>query len=221
MRYKQYNIFTGNAGSGKTEIALNFAFMLKEKIKDLTMVDFDIINPYFRTNDIKSELVDKDIKVIAPIFANTNIDVPALPAQINAVFENPTGTAVFDVGGDDLGAKVLSRYRNEIINRPYEHFFVANLMRPETNTEAGILEMINSIEITSGIKITGIINNTNLMESTELKHLIKGEKVLKKVSLIKNIDIVFTVLLEDFVDYSCSIDGEIMVIKKKMKLPWV
>lgn len=220
MKHKQYNIFTGNAGSGKTEIALNFALGLKDKIQDLNMVDFDIINPYFRTNDAREKLLKKKIKVIAPVFANTNVDVPALSPQINSVFEDPKGTAIFDVGGDDLGAKVLSRYRNDIIKRPFEHFFVVNLMRPETRDGEGILRVMKTIEDTSGIGITGIVNNTNLMEFTRPEHIEEGERVLKKIAGEKNIPLAFTVLLKDFIAYKDLIEGPVMVIEKIINLPW-
>mgnify|MGYP003240578704 FL=1 len=48
------HIFTGHFGSGKTEVALNFALQEKKKGEDVVIVDLDIVNPYFRTNDFQS-----------------------------------------------------------------------------------------------------------------------------------------------------------------------
>lgn len=37
------HIFTGHFGSGKTEVALNFALQEKKKGKDVVIVDLDIV----------------------------------------------------------------------------------------------------------------------------------------------------------------------------------
>ncbi len=104
MFNKRINIFTGHFGSGKTEVAVNYAFEMARTGQRTAIVDLDIVNPFFRTADAKQKLENSGIKVVLPMYANTNVDVPALPAEINTLFERKDFKLVFDVGGDDLGS---------------------------------------------------------------------------------------------------------------------
>ena len=110
--FKKRIVVVGHYGSGKTEFALNLAFKLKEMGEKVTIVDLDIVNPYFRTKDAEKELIEAGIDIIAPVYANTNVDVPALPPNIYAAFEKE-GYVIFDVGGDDDGATVLGRFKGQ------------------------------------------------------------------------------------------------------------
>ena len=101
---KRFNIFAGNYGSGKTEISLNTALALA-KDRKTTLVDMDVVNPYFRSAESEKLLADHGIRLIAPPYANTNVDVPVLSAEVMAAFESET--AVFDAGGDPVGAAAL------------------------------------------------------------------------------------------------------------------
>ena len=179
---KQINVFVGHYGSGKTEVAVNFA--IKNKV-DL-IADLDTVNPYFRTNDAKEVLEKENIRVVAPYYAGTNVDLPSLPPDVYAAFTGDK-TAVLDIGGDDDGAAVLGRFKNYITEENTEDYFVVNVLRPETDTAEKIIEMIEAVEYASRLKVTSLINNSNLMEETEYSHIEKGEAIVKKVSEMKNI----------------------------------
>ena len=105
----RFLVVTGNYGSGKTEISLNLALKAAAKEKT-TLVDLDIVNPYFRTGEKAEELEKAGIRVLMPTYAMTTVDIPALPAEIQSVFEVPSDRVIFDVGGDDTGAAALGRY---------------------------------------------------------------------------------------------------------------
>ena len=105
----RFSVVTGNYGSGKTEISLNLAFAAAKE-KKTTLVDLDIVNPYFRTGEKAEELEKAGIHVLMPVFAMTTVDIPALPAEIQSVFESHSEQVIFDVGGDDTGAAALGRY---------------------------------------------------------------------------------------------------------------
>ncbi|MCX7923359.1 MAG: hypothetical protein N3B21_15320 [Clostridia bacterium] len=218
---KRISIFTGHFGSGKTEVAVNYTVKLAELDYNTVVVDFDIVNPYFRTADVKQQLEEKGIKVVTPLYANTNVDVPALPAEINALFEKRDYRIVFDVGGDDLGARVLSRYHDEILIDDYEMFFVINTKRGMTDTVDKILDMVYSIEYTSRLKVTKLINNTNLLHATTAQDILGGHTLIQSVSEKLNIPIAF---ISGFPEPIESIeerpDAEIFYMKKMIKLPW-
>ena len=97
------NIFSGHFGSGKTEVALNFAIKQREMGNRVVIVDFDIVNPYFRTNDARGILEEKGIRLIANEYASSNLDMPTVPLNLLSVFDDKDAVIVFDVGGDDDG----------------------------------------------------------------------------------------------------------------------
>ena len=168
---KRINIITGHYGSGKTEVALNMALELKKQHDNVIICDMDIVNPYFRTNDEAELLKNKGIRVIAPDYASTNIDIPVLPGDILSVFTDKDAYAVLDLGGDDDGAVALGKYHHYLKEEDYDMFFVLNALRPDTMNIEDIKSLAQNIEIMSRAKITGLINNTNLSYLTEPKHL--------------------------------------------------
>lgn len=159
---KRLNIITGHYGSGKTEFAINYALKLKEAFGSATICDMDIVNPYFRTHDASDFLTDNGIKVIAPEYAGTNLDLPSLPSDIFSVFADKKSPAVLDVGGDEEGAIALGGYYPYIKEEDYEMFFVINTKRPDTQDVASILKLADEIQAASRCKITALVNNTNL-----------------------------------------------------------
>lgn len=187
-------IFTGHYGSGKTEIALNFAL---QKGKGTAIVDLDLVNPYFRTKDAESELLRHDIEVITPHFANTNVDVPSLPAEVYSVFQKQ-GDVIFDVGGDDDGATALGRFKPQFDAASYEMLFVVNAFRPETGTEEGILQMMRAVESASRLKISGLVNNSNIMEYTTKENILFGEKLVRDVAKKTGVPFAFTAAKAEF-----------------------
>lgn len=217
---KRITIFTGHFGSGKTEVALNYIMEMSKYYSKTAIVDFDIVNPYFRTADAKAELEKRNIIAIVPVYANTNVDVPALPPQINMVFENKEYRAVFDVGGDDIGARVLVRYRESIFADDYEMLFVVNTRRPMTDSPDKIIDIMKEIENSSMLKIGGLINNTNVLQYTTGDDVLQGYEIIKEVSLKTGVPIKFTSVLGDF---GCCIsmpDKDIFQMNKFIHLPW-
>ena len=119
-------VFTGHFGSGKTEIALNYSIRLARRGETVTIVDLDIVNPFFRSSEAKDVLNREGVRVLAPTFAGTTVDVPSLPSEIYAVFQDKRSRVVFDVGGDEKGAAVLGRYHPYFNSEPYDMFYVIN-----------------------------------------------------------------------------------------------
>ena len=112
---KRVTLFSGHYGSGKTNIAVNYAFYLKKKGFPVVIADLDIVNPYFRTKDSEEQLKNSGIEVISLPFANTNVDLPSIPSNAYSLVEDRSKYAVIDVGGDDRGAYALGRFSAQII----------------------------------------------------------------------------------------------------------
>lgn len=163
MKLKRITILSGHYGSGKTNIAVNLALDLKKAYNKVVLADIDIVNPYFRSKDSEEILNSHGVKLICSPYANSNVDIPALPQEMYAVTDDKSLRAILDVGGDDRGALALGRISDKIKQEnDYEMFCVVNFYRPLTPDVKGAMDVIREIEIASRIKFTGIINNSNL-----------------------------------------------------------
>lgn len=174
----RFVVLVGNYGSGKTELALNLALASAEKMTT-TLVDLDIVNPYFRSGEKVDELKAAGVRVLMPTFAMSTVDIPALPAEIQSVFEQPSQRVIFDVGGDDTGAAALGRYAPSF--RRYREdttvCLVINAMRPLTQTAEDVVDLAQRIAARGRMDIDVIINNTNLADQTEPDMLAAGHQV--------------------------------------------
>lgn len=174
----RFVVLVGNYGSGKTELSLNLA-LASAKQMTTTLVDLDIVNPYFRSGEKADELKDAGVRVLMPTFAMSTVDIPALPAEIQSVFEQPSQRVIFDVGGDDTGAAALGRYAPSF--RRYREdttvCLVINAMRPLTQTAEDVVDLAQRIAARGRMNIDVIINNTNLADQTEPEMLAAGHQV--------------------------------------------
>ncbi len=167
MDHKRLTLFAGHYGSGKTNIAVNYALQLAKEGKQTVIADLDIVNPYFRTADSAKELASAGVELVSPQFANSNVDLPALPAEAYRLVQDRSRYAVMDIGGDDRGAYALGRYIPYIKEENnYRMVFVANASRPLTRTPEEALEVMQEIETACGLAFTCIVNNTNLASET-------------------------------------------------------
>lgn len=218
---KRITIFTGHFGSGKTEVAVNYAFQIAKTGKKTAIVDFDIVNPFFRTADARKELEEKSIKVIAPMYANTNVDVPSLPPEINSLFDDRSYSVVLDVGGDDLGARVLSRYNEQILADEYIHYFVINTRRPMTRNAGEIEAMIIEIQESSRLKVNKLVNNANLLGVSTPEIIDEASGIISEVSSRLSIPVGFISGMEEVLQsYNGDPGIERLYLEKFIKLPW-
>ena len=187
------HIFVGAYGSGKSEVSVHFARMLAEKHKDrqIILADLDIVNPFYRSADAISSLTEDNIRVIAPVYANTNVDVPALPPEINAIFDDGSVIGVLDLGGEDLGAKVLAGMRGKIEKTDFRVYMVINTFRPFTVDVDGIANTVGMLSEASRLPISGFIDNSNLLSETTGEELRLSYPVLRKASEQTGIPILF------------------------------
>ncbi len=193
IRTKRVTLFAGHYGSGKTNIAVNYAEYLHKSGFEVVIADLDIVNPYFRTKDSAERLENSGIKIISPEYANSNVDLPALPSELYGVVENRSAHAVLDIGGDDRGAYALGRFTPYILEEnDYEMIFVANFCRPLTQTPEEALEVMREIEAAGGIGFMAIVNNTNLGRETTPEVVYNSTAKAQRLSQLSGLPILFT-----------------------------
>ncbi len=198
MEHKRITLFAGHYGSGKTNIAVNYALHLKDAYDKVSIADLDIVNPYFRTKDSEGFLESRGIHLISSEYANSNVDVPALPAEAYAIIDDESVHAVIDVGGDDRGALALGRYAPSILKQnDYEMLLVINKFRPLTPDCASTVAVMHEIEAAAGMKFTGIINNSNLGDETTVDDVIGSVTYAQAISEASGLPIKMTTVKED------------------------
>ena len=190
MEHKRLTLFAGHYGSGKTNIAVNYALHLAGEGKKVCIADLDIVNPYFRTKDSAARLSEAGVTLISPQFANTNVDLPALPAETYRLVQDKSIYGVMDIGGDDRGAYALGRYVDAIkAENNYRMVFVANCYRPLTPTAEEALEVMEEIETACGLKFTDIINNSNLGPETTAETVRESLDYIQKLSQLSGLPV--------------------------------
>lgn len=179
---KRITVLFGNYGSGKTELALNTALELSETQSDVMLIDLDIVNPYFRSSEHVEMLESKGIRVIAPVYANTAVDLPTLPPDIFSAFSG--GHAIFDCGGDAVGAAALGslKKRFEDARDETQVLFVVNTMRPFQQTADEIVTSLEKIHHSARLKTDGFVLNTNLGKESTGQELIQGYGIIKELT---------------------------------------
>lgn len=205
LDYKRVTVFAGHYGSGKTNIAVNYALNIRKSGSRCAIADLDIVNPYFRTKDAAQVLEKSGVRMISSAYANTNVDTPALPAELYAVVDDRGEYAVMDVGGDDRGALALGRYAESILREgDYEMLFVINKYRYLTATAAETVEIMREIELAAGMSFTAIVNNSNLGDETTAETVLKSVDYAKEVAELSAIKIKMTTVKRDL--YDCLAD---------------
>ena len=193
MINKRVLLLCGHYGSGKTNIAVNLAQQIKREYPTVTLADLDIVNPYFRSKDSAPELEEAGIRLICSRYANSNVDIPALPPDLYALTDDRQMRAIIDVGGDDRGALVLGRLAPAILSEnDYEMMMVINCYRPLTRDAASTLEVMREIETSGGIRFTALINNSNLGAETTAKDVRASVQYAEEVAAMSNLPLVMT-----------------------------
>lgn len=220
---KRIRIIIGHYGSGKSEFAMNYVTKLRKKINGkIALSDLDVVNVYFRTREKKELLKSLDIVPIYSSIDAPTLDLPAISAEIATPINDKSYNYVIDVGGDNVGARVIGRFNHLIEDDDYDMFCIVNGNREQTQTANQVLEHIRAIEKSSGLKVTGLVNNTHLIRSTTVNDILKGQELVREVSKLTNIPIKYVTCLENIVDeLPKDLEGEIFPIKIYMREEWM
>ena len=207
---KKMTVLIGNYGSGKSELALNFAFAAAERGERTELLDLDMVNTYFRLTERGKQVEMKEIRLVSPNFANSGIETLSLPAEVQSAFAMDWDTVIFDVGGDAVGSTAIGRYHQDFEDMEdgsLEVLNVVNIRRPLAGTAEKIIRLQEEMEIHSRLKITGMINNTNLAELTTVQELLDGYEMIREVSEKTGVPVLYTSGRKEILDQFLATEG--------------
>ncbi|MBQ6660392.1 MAG: hypothetical protein IJM57_03060 [Lachnospiraceae bacterium] len=221
MKFKRLTLMAGHYGSGKTNIAVNLAMMLKKSGEDVVIADLDIVNPYYRTKDSEDELKAAGIPLISSEYANSNVDVPALPQELYSIVDVRSRHAIVDIGGDDRGALALGRYTPFILEEnDYDMLLVINMYRPLTPDTASTLEVMREIEAAGGLPFTGIVNNSNLGRETTPEDVIASDAYAKDIAAATGLPIRMTTVKAEIARAVAEVLPDVVPLHLQDKRLW-
>ncbi|MCH4166063.1 MAG: hypothetical protein LKF74_03135 [Megasphaera sp.] len=212
--------FVGHAGSGKTEIAINTALALAELGHPFALADLDIVDPYFRCRRCKELIEKKGGRLIASSQEAMDADLPSMPPEVFALFDNPGLYGVMDIGGDPSGARVLARYRRQLQECGARMLCVVNGNRPLSDTAEKAAEYVRRIEETAGMKIDGLINNTHCCHLTSVDDIRQGAALTHEVSVVTGIPVVCHAVPQNLAAQASDFVYPIFPMKLYMRKPW-
>ena len=202
---KKMLVLIGNYGSGKSELALNFAIKAAERGERTELIDLDMVNTYFRLTERGKMTRMKEIRLVSPNYSCSGIETLSLPAEVASAFAMDWDTVVFDVGGDAVGSTALGRYHQDFMDMldeggELEVLNVVNTRRPLAGTAEKIIRLQEEMEVHSRLKISGMINNTNLATATSEADLRDGYEIIKEVSERTGTPVLYTSGKKEFLD---------------------
>lgn len=220
---KRVRLFIGHYGSGKSEVSINYVTRLREVVDgEVALADLDVVNVYFRTREKKDLMKQLGITPIDSSIQTTTLDVPAVSAEVMRPLHDDKVNYVLDVGGDNVGGRVVGRFAEHFKSDNYDMFFVINANREKTQTANEVLGYIDTIEASSKLKVTGLVNNTHLLRETTVEDVLKGQEVAREVSKIKNIPIKYVCCIENLVDkLPKDLEGDVLPIKMYLREEWM
>jgi hypothetical protein len=216
-------MIVGNYGSGKTEVSVNLAIRLARSGREVRVADLDIVNPYFRCREARALMERHGIRVVIPPGSQAWADLPIIVPEIQGLLQPPPGTvSIFDVGGDDVGARALASFRPSIADGAYELWQVINARRPFTDTVEGCLEMRRALEEASRLKVTGLLANTHLIDDTTPDAVLDGWRLAQAVSREAGVPVRCLAVMENLAGAPelAAVDAPLLVLRRHMLPPW-
>lgn len=214
-------VLLGGAGSGKTEIALNLALAWARHLPTVRLVDYDFVTPYFRSQDVREELAERGISVVASPPEYADIDVPVIPAELSAVIADREGHTIFDVGGDEIGAATLSQYNPALRAAEAAAYFVVNPRRPGARDVQSTVALARALSESCRIPLAGLIANANLGPATTPEVFAEGLAVTQEAGEQLGTPVAMACCLAELAQQvSCPAGVPLLPLQVQLRLPW-
>nr|MBN2277230.1 cobalamin biosynthesis protein CbiA [candidate division Zixibacteria bacterium] len=216
-------IIVGGFGSGKTEVSVNIAkFLAATQDSPVTIVDLDLVNPYFRSRETVREMEALGVRAVAPKGGQFYADLPILLPEVKGIIERHEGKVILDVGGDAQGTRALGSLADEFETGTFEMLMVLNSRRPQTSDVDGSIKMMQRIELTARLKFTGLISNSHMIDETNAEIIDEGYRLAREVGSRTGLPLFFVSVKRDILEgmdtggYECAF----LPLTRSMLKPW-
>ncbi|UCD95026.1 MAG: cobalamin biosynthesis protein CbiA [Candidatus Zixiibacteriota bacterium] len=220
---KRVVAIVGGFGSGKTEISVNLAkYFVFTGHSRVTIIDLDLVNPYFRSREAKAEMEALGIRAVVPEGGNFYADLPILLPEIKGAIEKSEGKVILDVGGDAQGTRALGSLSEAFNRQDYEMLMVLNSRRPQTADVGRSIQTIERIEQSARLRFTGLVSNSHMIEETDPDVLNEGYELSREVSRKRGLPLVFISVKSDVLSRidTAIFDCPILPLTRSMLKPW-
>lgn len=217
---KRITVVCGHYGCGKTNLTLNLALEAAGEGRPVTVVDLDIVNPYFRSSEYGELLGEKGVRLIAPVFANTTLDTPTLPPEIYSVFEPQAGRVFLDAGGDDAGVTALGGLHAMLEEAGYDMLYVINRYRVLSQTPEETAALLGEIQAASRLRATGLVNNSHLGVETTLETLERALPFARKTAELTHLPLLYSTAPDFALGEGEALPQGFRKVKRYVKFLW-
>jgi hypothetical protein len=219
---RRVTFLVGHFGSGKTEIALNGALGLAADGTKVTLADLDVVKPYFRSRAARNLLDEAGVELLVPEGENIFADLPIIVPQIRGVLGRTGTKVIFDVGGDDTGARVLGSLADVVPHDETDCLLVLNFRRPATADPDEAVAMVRRIEAVARIPVNGLISNTHLMDETTQEVILEGHQMAVETGRNLGVPVVAVAVPESSVNGldRSQLDCELIPLQRLLKPPF-
>jgi len=218
-------VIGGHYGVGKSEcsVALALRFVESDPDRPVTLIDLDVVNPYFRSREARSVLEDHGIRVIGnSLGIDTGVDLPAIPGTVAPTLRDPSRRVIVDLGGDPVGARVLRQFRPSIPTEDTLLLYVFNRYREQNRDAATALSSLRSIENVAGLACGGIVNNTHLLSETTCTHLLEGDRVVRQLAELADLPVLYHAAVPALLDGCDGMTaGHPLTIRSALRQSWM
>ncbi len=192
-------VFIGEAGSGKSEISLNFAkYLIALGDRPVHYFDLDMTKPLFRARDVLGEV---EAMGVIFHFEEQFMDAPTQVGGVNRLLRDPDCYVILDIGGDYIGARAIGGYAPEINRDMTLVYYVLNAYRPWSNDIDHIDETLAKILGLSHIELGQLhmVNNPNNGLTTTAREFLEGSRKMAAM-VTPYIAVDFACVREDLLD---------------------
>ena len=213
----------GAFGSGKSEVTVNLALALTAAGRRVTLVDLDLVNPYFRSREARMLLESAGVRVIVPPGDQAWADLPIVVPEVFGALNPGAGeTTLLDVGGDDVGARVLGGMRTALAAAKAGLWQVVNERRPFTSTLEGCVRMQISLERSARVPVTGIVSNAHLIDETTADVVLGGLALARTFGAERGIPVRCVAVRGELAHAAAIRDCGVPVLRleRRMLPPW-
>jgi len=220
MNENRITIICGHYGSGKTNLSLNLCMNKAAEGKKVTLVDMDIVNPYFRSSEYGTLLSKNGVRLIAPVYAGTTLDTPTIPPEVYSIFTPQGREVIIDAGGDDAGVTALAGMSTQLSETKYEMIYVINRSRVLSRTPEEAAGFLREIERTSRLHATAVVNNSHLGVETTLETALSSLEFAKKTARLCGLPLLYSTVPDFAVPQGSALPEGFRKMKRLVLFPW-